>query len=81
MTNQEIRDRLLRMGIDKVTIHRDGTITAKRSYFYTHGRTADTWAAAVAAKLGNVRIISTADEWRPWPKTSYFVVTLEVLSV
>ena len=64
---------------DHVTARKDGTVTAKRAYFYTHGTTAESWAGKVAAELVTAGIsahVCGQDAWAAWPKTSYFVAVI-----
>lgn len=59
---------------DKLTQHKDGTFTFKRSFFYTHGISADIIAEKIKKALPGVVILEAFDDWKEWPKTSYFVV-------
>ena len=64
---------------DHVTASKDGTVVAKRAYFYTHGTTAESWAGKVAAELVTAGIsahVCGQDAWAAWPKTSYFVAVI-----
>jgi len=64
---------------DTVIAHKNGSLSAKRSCFYTHGNTADKWAAKVAAELTAAGIsahVYGQDAWAAWPKTSYFVAVI-----
>jgi len=55
---------------------RNGVFTYKRSFFYTHGNS----SSKIAAKLAEVlkeysfELVDDYDDWKSWPKTSYFVV-------
>jgi hypothetical protein len=80
MKPSELRERLTDLGAEKITFHRDGTLTVKRSFFYTHGFTATKLGAKIVAALPNLRVVNANDEWRAWPHTSYFVVHLEVVA-
>lgn len=64
---------------DHVTARKDGTVTAKRGYFYRIGTTAESWAEKVAAELVAAGIsadVCSQDAWAAWPKTSYFVAII-----
>ena len=64
---------------DTVIAHKDGSLSAKRSYFYSMGNTAEKWAAKVAAELTTAGISANVhghDAWAAWPKTSYFVAVI-----
>lgn len=64
---------------DVVIAHKNGTLSAKRSYFYTHGRTAETWAIQVYEVLANAGIdaeVCGKDRYAAWPTTSYFVAII-----
>jgi hypothetical protein len=62
-----------RIIVDRVSLKQDGTIELRRSYFYRHGSTAESVADRLAQSLPELRLIEARDEWRAWPKTSYFV--------
>ena len=65
---------------DKIATHKDGSISICKGYFYTFGETPEKWGAKVLAALNNagivVKTMTTHDEWRAWPKDSYFVATI-----
>lgn len=65
--------------VDAVTCRKDGTVLVRRSYFYTHGRTAESWANEVSADLTAAGIAHSAkgrDDYANWPKTSYFTAII-----
>jgi hypothetical protein len=66
---------------DKVMFHKDGAVTVKRSYFYTHGYNCDKLAEKIKQLLPTLKIeiIEQDDQFKTWPKTSYFVVKFKVL--
>jgi len=67
------------MRVDGITCKRDGTVEAKRSYFYRFGKTASDFAASVQAQLeaaGIEAVVIGEDRWAAWPKTSYFVAVI-----
>lgn len=63
---------------DKIVMKSDGSVEVKRGYFYRHGMDANMWgdkvskALTISHKLYNVR-----DDWKAWPKDSYFVAVIE----
>ena len=60
--------------VGKVICRADETVELRMGYFYRHGRTATLWGEEVAAGLpDNWEVIRTCDEWRAWPRDSYFV--------
>lgn len=64
---------------DYVTARKDGTVIAKRGYFYTFGTTAESWAEKVAAEMTAAGVsahVYGQDAWAAWPKTSYFVAVI-----
>lgn len=79
---QSLRSRIAEVfpGEDRVVGHKDGTVTVKRSYFYRHGMDSQKWADNVIKTLAEAGItvseVEHNDEWRAWPKTSYFTVTV-----
>ena len=58
---------------DHITAHKDGSFTWKRSFFYTHGNSARKLAMRMKEALP-ITIVEAYDDWKEWPKTSYFVV-------
>jgi hypothetical protein len=65
--------------LDHVTARKDGSVTAKRGYFYKFSTTAESWAEKVAAELTAAGIsahVYGQDAWAEWPKTSYFVAVI-----
>lgn len=66
------------ISVDKVTCRADGTVELRRGYFYRHGDTAQLWGEWVAEELPKGwRVATTKDEWRVWPKGSWFVAIVE----
>lgn len=65
---------------DKMIAHKDGTVSVKRMFFYTHGATAEEWMEKVAAALDEQGVefkrIRSAEHWNAWPKDSYFVAVV-----
>lgn len=64
---------------DKITFRANGTVEVRRGYYYRHGATADSWAARVQAALegqGVAVVVISTDEYRRWPKDSYFCATV-----
>lgn len=64
---------------DQITCRKDGTVLVRRSYFYTHGNTAEKWADKVSADLAAAGIAHNAtgrDDYANWPKTSYFTAII-----
>ena len=70
------------IGFDKVSKTKSGTFKIRRGYFYKHGMDEDTWGREVVAQLkkGGIeaKIVKTQDEWRNWPKDSYFMVEIKI---
>lgn len=72
------------MHLDKVGMKRDGSkhIVARRSYFYSHGQTAEKFGERIIYQMTEkgfkVKLIETIDEFAQWPKTSYFAATISV---
>ena len=72
-TKTQKREMVEELGPDVITFGRDGVITAKWGYFYRHGRTAEYYRDRVVKELP-VEIVEYRDDWKQWPKDSYFVV-------
>lgn len=72
-------------GIDSMSFKKDGTIVAKRGYFYRHGASPESVAkkleTALAAQGIVIKIIETYDDWKPWPKDSNFIITFKVITL
>ena len=64
---------------DEIRI-RKGKVEIKRSYFYTHGQSAEKMATGIDLVLGLTAAghkVSHEDRYASWPKISYFVVIVE----
>lgn len=64
---------------DKVVCKKNGTLEAKKSYFYRMGNTAEKRAAQVKKGLESTGLsvkVDSRDDWMTWPKTSYFVAVV-----
>lgn len=48
---------------DKITFHRDGTITAKWGYYYRHGRTPEYYEARIKSVFPGATVIGSGDHW------------------
>ncbi len=75
MKKKEILEMLDNAGVygDKLVAHKDGSFSFKKAFFYTHGNSSVKIAESIKEVL-DVEIIETIDDWKNWPKTSYFVV-------
>lgn len=51
-----------------------GVFTYKESYFYTFENSPRKIADKIMAALPKITIIDTENQWRHWPKTSWFIV-------
>jgi hypothetical protein len=91
MKQQEIKDaiRILRANFDKVRVFKTqsavqfnrmpaGTIEVKKTFFYRNGWSAYRLAAAVLRKVPGAELVSYYEEWKAWPKTSYFAVRIRL---
>lgn len=69
---------------DSLTTHRDGTFTARRSFFYRFGKSAEDFRARVVADLetaglgSRVVVVSVDEKEATWPATSYWSVRFRV---
>ena len=67
---------------DKVSGTKDGTFKIQRGYFYRHGMDEDTWGREVIAQLKKAgikaKLIKTRDEYKTWPKGSYFMAEIKI---
>jgi len=64
----------------KITCQKTGWITVRKTYFYRHGGTAQSFEARVLRVLHEVGIVPMetdhADCWRTWPKESFWEVRI-----
>ena len=77
---KKILDESSEVFADKVVCKVDGSIEVKRGYFYAHGYSAEKWAEKVKTELENAGLkvsVSNRDDWRTWPKDSYFVAIVK----
>lgn len=81
MTRKDIQDTLELMGVhpDKIVMHKDGTVSVKRGYFYHHGKTAEGWAERVLKPFPTAILVEAVDEWREWPQDSYLVARIKLV--
>ena len=83
LTSTKITELLNLGGVHPDSVHTSkGAFVAKRAYFYRHGMTPEKIAESIVKALNKsglqVTILEANDEWRNWPKTSYFVVKFKV---
>lgn len=60
---------------DRVICHADGSVTARRTFFYTGGATSGDYLDRVQATLeaAGIRTFGESDSrWNDWPKESYW---------
>jgi hypothetical protein len=74
-----IRDALM---TDRITFSKDGTFKVKRTFFYSHGRTAESFADALVALLAKAGtkagVVESVERWNSWPKDSFWLATLRL---
>lgn len=88
MTKQEIRKTIcLKAGFaDKVSFSKkEGKTIFKRAYFYRHGQSAEGLLEKVMSLMCELGLHTTKetceDKFASWPKTSYFVATVNILEL
>lgn len=67
------------ISVDKIVCHRDGSLSCRLYYFYTHGRTAEKFAQKIKTFLtenGFNVTVESEDRWNAWPKDSYFLAKI-----
>lgn len=73
------------LGIDSISFKRDGSIVAKRGYFYRHGQSPESTARDLEKGLKTagieIDIIDKRDDFKAWPKDSNFVVTFKLKNI
>lgn len=84
MTKKKITKKYLEENFifDKVSKTKEGTFKIRRDYFYTHGMDEDKWGREVIAQLKKAgieaRVVKTRDEYKTWPKSSYFMAEVRI---
>lgn len=60
-----------------------GCFCLKRSFFYTHGRSASELANRISRVLTldeiEIQVVECRDDWQTWPKDSYFTVYIKLM--
>ena len=64
MTVKEVREKL--NGIVDTVSHKNGVFTVRREFFYTHGRTAASLAAAITKLIPGAVITDSGEVWKPF---------------
>ena len=65
--------------VDKITCKANGSVEARRSYFYRFGNDADKFAESIKTALTSAGLSVSVwgrDEWAAWPTTSYFCAVI-----
>jgi len=63
--------------VDKVMCCRDGSVELRKYFFYRMGKTAESWGGKVQCWLPEEwKLLRTVEEWRQWPKDSWFVAVV-----
>ncbi len=62
---------------DRVVNKRDGSSELRFGFFYRHGRSSQYYAQVVAKSMAGYKVIDSGENWQPWPKDSYFWVTVQ----
>jgi hypothetical protein len=80
MSSRTVDELLASKGIylDSVRKMADGGFTGRKSFFYRQGNSAEKIAERIKAAIPGVEILEAYDEWKAWPKTSYFVVRFQL---
>lgn len=67
---------------EHVSFKKNGSIEFKQSFFFRNGGSADKLAerltSALAAVGFKMKVVSAEEQWKAWPKTSYWVVVAHV---
>lgn len=78
LTAQQVEDQLAEKSLHYRVSRKGRTYSVKRTFFYTHGCTADKIAAAIRRALPEARIVEAREHWNSWPKDSYWLVRFEL---
>ena len=76
----EVRQRLFReASVDEVRIHKNGTITVRREFYYRNGRiNANTIAEKIKSMFKDAIILSKNEQWKQYPGRSYYQVDFKL---
>ena len=74
VTDKQIQT--LRDCFDVVRVSGEGYIEIRRAFFYRHGQSAASVAADVKAIVPEAEMIEAREAWKPWPRSSYFIVRI-----
>lgn len=73
---------ILETEVDRLITRRDGSVEARRGYFYRNGGTAQGFANRVEKLLAAAGLearVQGDDHWAAWPRESYFLATITQL--
>lgn len=78
MTSKKLRVALEEAGLSPDKIKKVGDkFEVMSGFFYRHGRSSEKWAKRVQEALKrakiNVQVVDDREDWRSWPRDSYFV--------
>lgn len=77
-----LNDRDFNIGFDKLTVDKNGVVHLKRAYFYQREGNANAIANRIVKQFkknnADVNILHTSDEWKQYPKTSFFSIKFKV---
>lgn len=77
-----LSDKEFNIGFDKLTVDKNGVVHMKRAFFYQREGNANTIAQKIVKQFkkhnADVHILHTSDEWKQYPKTSYFGIKFKV---
>lgn len=59
---------------NQITIGKDNVVTLKWGYFYRHGKSPEHYRDLLVKLYPEAFVVELRDDWRAWPKGSYFVV-------
>ena len=68
------------IGSDRTVCKEDGSVVVRRSFFYRHGNSAESFADRVREALtgaGVVAVVRGSESWNSWPHTSWFIATIK----
>ena len=83
-TSTQITDLLNAAGCYPDKVSRKGdTYSVRRSYFYRPGSSRGSPFASMIRAIATIpgaQVVDQLDEWRAWPKTSYFRVDFKIVA-
>lgn len=81
---QQVQTALNIVGYDKITFHRDNTVTIRRGFFYQPAGQLAGYVEKVNQQLQATNLVYRIEDqgthWNNWPRDSFYTVTIKVFA-